>query len=195
MRTKTKSVIILTAVALSVAAAATPALADNSSPSDVVSGGNLSVATTAPTLTAMTLGGANHAVTGTAATWTIVDARGTGAAWTVSLSATDFTSAAGGTETTVRTIPIAGNLTITPGVITAGSGSDTAPTTSAVTVAAAGTAQTLISSTGSAKGTYTLTPYFSMNIPANSYRSNNTTATTSAGGQNAYTSTITYTIQ
>ncbi|MGM7774519.1 hypothetical protein ACSVHC_00600 [Arthrobacter sp. KNU-44] len=50
-------------------------------------------------------------------------ARGTGAAWTVSASAADFTSAAGTTETVVRTIS-APNLTITPGAVTAAAGAD-----------------------------------------------------------------------
>jgi hypothetical protein len=200
MRTISKSALVLAAVTLLTttslsANTASPARADNSSPSGVISGGTLSVATFAPTLSALILSGANQAVTGTAPTWTIVDARGTGAAWTLSFSATDFTSAAGVAESTVRTIPIANNLTITPGIIAAGVGSDGAPVTNAVTVTAAGASQSLIASVGAAKGTFTLVPFFSMNIPANSYRSNNKVSTTSAGGQNPFTSTITYTIQ
>lgn len=193
MRAQSKTIVAL--VAASIAFSASPATADVAGPSTIISAGLLTDVTTGPTLAGAQLTGANQTVAGTAPSWTIIDARGTGAAWTLSLSATDFISAAGTTETTVRTIPIAGNLTITPGTITAGAGSDPAPTSAAMTVTAAATSQAVIASGGMAKGTYTLAPTFSMIIPANSYRSNNTVGTTSAGGHNAFISTITYTIQ
>lgn len=100
-------------------------------------------------------------------------------------------SAAGnGIDTTARTLPV-GNLTITFGVVTAGAGSDTAPTTSPVTLS--GTEQTLVApAQGCGKGSYTVSPEFSLAVPANAYRSNFVGAVGSA--VNPYVSTITFTI-
>lgn len=171
---------------------ASPAMADTTT--SVVSGGSLSVVTSAPTLSGVTLDGSNtQTATGTApSAWTVTDSRGTGAAWTVSVSATDFTSAAGTVETTARTIT-AGHLTITPGAITPGTGSDPATNISANALAVSTSSQALISAAGPDKGSYTLTPTFSLAIPANAYRSNYSGAVGSTA-LNPYTSTLTYTI-
>ena len=199
MQKITKATGVLVAVGILLAAAVSPAMAADAGSSAVdssVTGGNLSATTAGATLSGVTLNGSNtQTAAGSSTEWTITDARGTGADWALSASASDFTSAIGtGTEavdTTVRTIA-ATNLTITPGDITAGTGADTAPTAGAVAIATAGTAQALISATGPTKGTYTLTPTFSLAIPANAFRSNYTTG--SSGALNPYTSTITYTI-
>ena len=190
MRKITRALVgmVVACVVLSIGLA--PASADTVTSS--LSGGLLTATTSAPALSAVTLNGTNSQTsTGTASTWTIIDARGTGANWTVSVSATAFTSAAGTVETTARTVA-ASALTITPGTVTAGVGSDAA-TISAPALALSTSSQALISATGPAKGTYTLAPSFSLAIPANAYRSNYS-GTVGSSSLNAYTSTLTYTI-
>lgn len=190
MRRTTKALAVLAVSGMALGAGAAAASADTVN--STVSGGSLTVSTAAPTLSAVTLNGTNtETSTGTSGTWTITDARGTGANWTVSASATAFTSAAGLVENTARTIP-ATALTVTPGTVTAGAGSDAA-TISAPALAMSTTSQALISATGPAKGTYTLAPSFSLAIPANAYRSNYS-GTVGSSALNPYTSTLTYTI-
>lgn len=190
MRKITKIISSFAALSILLTAGAMSASADvvNST----VSGGALSVTTAAPTLSGVTLNGTSTQFsTGTAASWSITDARGTGAAWAVSVSATVPTSAAGTTETTARTVPVSG-LTITPGTITASGGADPATGMTAPALNLSTSSQTLISAAATSKGNYTLTPAFSLAFPANAFRSNFTTG--SSGAQNPYTSTITYTI-
>jgi hypothetical protein len=64
------------------------------------------------------------------------------------------------------------NLTITPGIVTALSseGADAAPTTEPVAVS--GRPQALVWTSTLGKGTFTLTPEFSLSVPPNAYRSN-----------------------
>lgn len=191
MRNRTKIIGFMAAVGLLLTTGITPSMADTVN--STVSGGSLAVSTSGATLSGVTLNGATRTDTGTATTaWSITDARGTGAAWTVSVSATVPTSAAGTVETTARTIPVAG-LTITPGTITAGTDADPATGITAPALALATTSQALVSAAGPNKGTYSLTPSFSLSIPANSYRSNWPGAV-GTGTLNPYTSTITYTI-
>ncbi len=158
-----------------------------------VDGGTLTATTAGVTLTAVTLDGSNtQTATGTSAQWTIEDARGTGAAWTLSVKATVPTSAAGSVETVARTIPV-GNLTITPGTITAGAGADPASGITAPALAMSTSFQALISASGPHKGSYTLTPSFSLAIPANAFRSN-WPGVVDVGTLNPYMTTLTYTI-
>ncbi|TFD90447.1 hypothetical protein [Cryobacterium serini] len=89
-----------------------------------------------------------------------------------------------------RTLP-ASNLVITPGTITAGTGSDAAPTVGAVTIS--NVAQSLVYTTTLGKGTFTLAPTFDLNVPADTYRSNYSAAIGSTA-VNPYVSTITFTI-
>ena len=167
------------------------AYADGQPVSSSVLGGTLSATVAGATLSTVTLNGGTTATsTGDSTQWSLIDARGTGAAWGLTVSGTDFTSLPGTTDVTARTLPIT-DLTITPGAITAGTGSDTAPTGTPVAVGTA-TSQTLITSTGNSKGTFTLTPAFSLSIPANAYRSNFTTG--SSGAVNPYIATLTFTI-
>jgi hypothetical protein len=106
---------------------------------------------------------------------------------------TSAAQASGGpaSETTARTIPVS-NLTITPGTITPAAGADPADSIVAPAKTMLTTSQALISAPGANMGTYTLTPTFSLAIPANTYRSNYIIGT--SGEMNPYTSTITYTI-
>lgn len=190
MRNSTKITGLLAVVGILLTTGIMPSTADVLE--STVSGGSLTVSTAAPTLSAVTLDGTStQTSTGTSAAWSVTDARGTGAAWAVSVSATDFTSAAGDTDLIARTIPV-GDLTITPGTITAATGSDPATGISAPTLALSTSSQTLISAAGPNMGTYNLTPSFSLDVVANAYRSNYTSGVT--GALNPYTSTITYTI-
>lgn len=172
--------------------AAPPALADTAE--STVSGSNLTVTTFGATLAGVTLNGATQttAEQPSSSAWTIKDMRGTGAAWSVSVTATVPTSAAGTTETTARTIAVS-NLKMTTGTVTPGTDSDaTTNITGSTSKAMSTTSQTLISSSGTNKGTYTLTPTYALTVPANAFRSNY--AVGSSGALNPYVSTLTYTI-
>lgn len=173
--------------------AATPsALADTVE--STVSGANLTVTTFGATLAGVTLNGTTQttAAAASSSAWSIKDARGTGAAWAVSVTATTPTSAAGSTETTARTIAV-GNVKMTTGTVTAGADSDPITNiTGSTALAMSTTAQTLISSSGTNKGTYSVTPSYTLTVPANAFRSNY--AVGSSGALNPYISTLTYTI-
>lgn len=184
------------------AAGVAPAMADDTVNS-TVAGGDLTFtgSTGAIDLAAATLTGASQTVTGNSSGWTITDARGTGAAWTLSASATDFVSAAGGADATARTI-VASNLKIDPSSIAAGTGADpvsgTDPATGLATTISASeetmstSSAALITAGTNHKGKYTVTPKYSLNIPANAYRSNYKSG--SSGDMNPYVSTITFTL-
>lgn len=190
-RTKTAAA-VLAVGAFAMLATATPALADTAQ--STVSGADLAVTTFGATLAGVTLNGTTQttAPAASSSAWTIKDARGTGAAWAVSVTATVPTSVAGSTETTARTIAV-GNLKMTTGTVTPGVDSDPITNITGSTALAMSTsAQTLISSTGTNKGTYTLTPSYTLTVPANAFRSNYTTGST--GALNPYISTLTYTI-
>lgn len=192
MRKITAASGVLVAAGLVVVLGAVSAQADTVN--STLSGGSLTTTTSAPTLSAVTLNGTNtQTSTGVApSAWSVTDARGTGAAWTLSVSATDLTSAAGTVDTKARTIPVSA-LSITPGTITAGSGADSAANITASTLALSTTSQALVSAAGPDKGTYSLTPNFSLAIPANAYRSNYS-GVVNTSTVNPYTSTLTYTI-
>lgn len=190
MRSINKVSALIAVVGISLAAGLAPASADTIN--STVSGANLSATTAAPVMSGVTLDGiSTKTSTGTSTQWSLTDARGTGAAWTLSAHASDFTSAAGDTETDARTITV-GNLTITPGTVTAAAGADAATGITAPALAMTVADQALISAPMTHKGTYNLTPSFDLTVPANSYRSNYTTGT--SGAMNPYTSTLTFTL-
>jgi hypothetical protein len=184
---------VIAAATLIVGSTVTPALA---APTDdyvttSITGGSLSMSAFGANLSSVTLDGSiDQQATGTSAEWTITDARGTGAEWTVSVSATDFFSAAGTADTTARTLAIE-NLTLTPGTVTATTGSDTAPTATALTVT--NDTQSLIATGASAKGVYNLTPEYTLDVPAKTFRSN-FVGTVGSSDLAPYISTITFTI-
>jgi hypothetical protein len=157
-----------------------------------VIGGGLSAAISGPTnpLTVTLDGSRSLSATSPAGSlWTIVDARGTGAAWGLSVSGTDFVSAAGDTDKVERTLPI-GDLSISPGTITSVAGSSVLPT--AGSLAISGTSQVLVTAAADAKGSFTFTPDFGLNVAGTAYRSNFTNGT--SGAVNLYESTLTFTI-
>lgn len=175
------------------AALATPDGTTNNDVNVSVSGGTLTATTSDLTLAPVVLDGASiQTTTGTpASAFTITDARGSGAVWSLSVTATDFISAAGTVDTTARTIT-AENLAIDPGTITAGTGSDAVPTGSPI-AALSGTAQTLVATATPAAGNYSFTPTFTLTVPANAFRAN-FAGTIVAAVVNPYVSTLTYTI-
>lgn len=189
----TRTAGVAVGLALTVAAVF-PGVAGAETVTSEVSGGSLALTSQPVTFASTALNGANQTITATPATaWSLSDARGTGAAWTATVSATAPTSAAGTVETTARSI-VVGNLSVSAGTVTAGTDSDpTTNITGASSLALSGSAQTLISSSGTNKGTYTFSPSIDLLIPANAYRSNYSGAVGSTA-LNAYVSTVTLSI-
>jgi len=139
------------------------------------------------------LTGANRTITATAAgPWSLADARGTGAAWSATISSTALTSAAGTVETTPRTIPVTA-LSITNGTVTAATGADPTTNLTSTGVTLSGSSQSFLSSSGTNRGTYTFTPTFKVAVPANAYRANYS-GTVGSSTFNPYTATITITV-
>lgn len=161
---------------------------------DAARGDLLTVAATDVVFPDVTLDGTDQATTSVAvAVWTIVDARLTGAAWSVTVSASTPTSAAGSVETIPRTVAVS-NLKVTTGSITAGIGSDPAVNiTGATNLVLSTSPQTLVSATGASIGTYTFLPTMSFTMPANAYRSNYS-GTVGSSTLLPYTSSLTVTI-
>lgn len=124
--------------------------------------------------------------------WTITDLRLTGAAWSVSISATTPTSAAGTVETSARTIAVS-NVTVTTGSVTVQSGDPATNIVGTTNLALSTSPQTLIASSGDSTGVYLITPSFGFAIPANAYRSNYAGAVGSSALE-PYTTTISVTI-
>lgn len=155
-----------------------------------VRGGTLNASVFAPALSDVTLDGKTDQVaTGVSAPWTLVDARGSGAAWGLSVEGTDFTSDAGAVDSIARTIPI-GALTIKPGSITGAAGADANPDHDDITVS--DESQPLVWTSASAKGSYTLAPTYDVVIPLGAFRSNFVTGQT--GAIHPYVATLTFTI-
>ncbi len=158
-----------------------------------VDGGALSTTRSNVSFDPATLTGSNQTVNANAdSAWESTDPRGTGAAWTVSVSSTGLVSAAGTVETTERTVDV-GNLVATVGTVTAGTDSDPATgLTKATDLALTGSDQTLLGSAGDHKGTYGYTPAFALTIPANAFRSN-WSGEVGTSTLNPYTATLTVT--
>jgi len=190
--TKTAGIIAATGLLFAVALSPANAVDSTDTVQVTITAGNLTANPTAPdTMSAVVLDGlSSQTSTGASAAWTITNARGTNTPWSLSASATDFVSAAGTVDTTTRTLT-ADHLVITPGAITASAGSDTAPT--AVPVTMSNVAQSLVYTTTMGKGSFSLSPGFTLNVPANTFRSNFSAAIGSTT-INPYVSTITFTI-
>ncbi len=214
------SIIIASGVALGVGAV--PAMADTTDPTvtqtltadgtltgtgkgtapvlATVTGGALTAQVSGAALSGVTLDGlsAKHAKGVTGHTWTLIDARGTGAAWAVTVSASDFTSQADPATvgSVARTIEV-GNLVVKSNTITVGGGDSTVPSSQTLTLSATG--QTLVQGADSTaggtagnKGSYTLRPSFDLTVPVNAYRSNTDSANASVPFP--FISTVTITI-
>jgi hypothetical protein len=164
----------LAATLLTAAALAGGAAAATSDAEITVSAGALSVTTPDFQPAGATLDGTAQTVNVTPALpWSAIDARGTGAAWTVVASASDLVSAGSPT----RVIPAA-NLAITTGSVTAAAGADpiagmTGATGGAFAVPT-GPGQTnvaLLSAPAGHRGAYAFTPTLGITIPANAQAS------------------------
>jgi hypothetical protein len=192
MRTSLTIAGVLVGTGIILASTTLPALADSNNVSGIVSGGTLTATTSDITLSDVILEGqtVQHATGSPVTPWTITDARGSSAAWALTVEATEFTSAAGLVDVTARTIPIV-NLTITPGTITAGTGSDSATSSTAITLS--DTPQTMIAVLSAGKGSYSFTPNFDLAVPANTFRSNFSDGI-GESPVNPYVSVVTYTV-
>jgi hypothetical protein len=192
MRTSLTIAGVLVGAGIILASTTLPALADSNNVSGIVSGGTLTATTSDITLSDVILEGqtVQHATGSPETPWTITDARGSSAAWSLTVEATDFTSAAGLVDVTARTIPIV-NLTITPGTITAGTGSDSATSSTAITLS--DTPQAMIAVLSAGKGSYSFTPNFDLAVPANTFRSNFSDGV-GESPVNPYVSVVTYTV-
>lgn len=134
--------------------------------------GTLTATTAGADLTSVRIDGKNTLfATGNSEGWSIADLRGTGTAWTISVSATDFSSDAGTVETKPRTLP-ASSLVITPGPITAGIDTINPNGLVSSVVILSGDAQSLVTNPTDHRGTYYFVPTFSLAIPPNAFRSN-----------------------
>lgn len=131
-----------------------------------VSGGALTLSNpTVATLSAASLEGSQNVSRGKLGSIEIVDNRGTGSGWTVTLAVSDFSCCNGG-----FTIP-ASNLTITPASITTIAGSATGLTAGSVyTFKSSSDIATILSANSTAgMGSYSINPDISLIIPANAY--------------------------
>jgi hypothetical protein len=189
-RVARKTGLVVAATATLAVAAAGPAGAQTGS--IAIGSGTLTGTVSNVTLGSVTLNGADQTSTGSPAeAWTAVDARGTGAAWSITATGGTLTSAAGVPEITARTLP-ASSLALAPGAVTAGLGSDPTTNLTTTTLTMSTSAQTYLSCSSTCKGTYSYTPGFTLTVPANAYRSNYTIG--SSGALNPYTVTLTITI-
>jgi hypothetical protein len=155
--------------------------------------GTLSVETKPVALSSVSLNGlTTQAAVATSDPWTVSDARNTGEPWTLTVSATDFVSAAGTVDISERVLSSA-NLVISPGIITQSAGPDPVDGITPETVTLRNTAQPLLWTLGGNTGTYSFSPGFSLSIPANAFRSN-FSGSVNGTAANPYISTVTYTI-
>ena len=144
-------------------------------------GAEVTVSAGSLSLTTADFQGRNVALTGAAQTiiagasgaWSAVDARGTGAPWSVVASATDMVSAG-----TPNRVIASGALALTTGLITAGTGSDATTGMTGATAAPfttpTGAGQTnvaVLSAPGPQRGAYTFTPRLDITIPASALAS------------------------
>ncbi|MBC7725814.1 MAG: DUF3494 domain-containing protein [Burkholderiaceae bacterium] len=134
--------------------------------------GTLTATANGATLGSVVLDGVTtQFATGQSTGWSVSDERGSGARWTLTLSATVPTSAAGTADTIPRQLPV-GSLAISTGPITAMSGTDSAVGLTPSTLQLTDEPQTLLSSPGAHRGTYTFDPAFTLTVPPGAYRSN-----------------------
>jgi len=155
----------LSALVICAAFAATPFAVARADATIVISGSPLSVTTQPVTCTSATLSGTATTVSCTTSAWTFKDPTGTGAGSHLNISASDFTNAGG------KTISVSGfRLSLANAAVVTVDG-NTKPASSMTGATSLSTsAQTLISAaTNTGMGTYTLTPSFTLDIPADTY--------------------------
>ena len=176
------------AAAGALALAAGPLQAATSDAEVTVNAGSLGLSTPDFAPQSATLTGTAQVVSTSPGTpWTATDARGTGAPWSVTASATDLVSV-GSPNRSIA----AANLRLTTGAVTAGTGADpatgiggTASSPFTVPTGPGQTNVTVLSAPGPHRGSYAFTPQLDITIPA--------TAQPSHAGS-PYTATLTVTI-
>lgn len=164
-------VLALCGAALAAAPLVLPSSADAASSEATVTVGGGSLALTTPSfagLSASLTGSDQVLPTQPATPWQAIDARGTGAAWSVVATSTDLVSS--GTPDRVIS---SSNLAFTTGSVTAGTGADSASgitgSTSApftVPTGAGETTVTVLNATGPHRGSYEITPTLDVTLPA-----------------------------
>lgn len=145
------------------------AVAGTSDAQITIGAGALSVTTPDFQGVGATLSGSDLTLSTTPATpWQAIDARGTGAPWTVVASASDLVSAG----TPDRVVPSSA-LALTTGAVAAGAGADPATgmtgAAGAVFTTPTGPGQTnvtILSAPGSRRGAYTFVPTLDITVPA-----------------------------
>jgi hypothetical protein len=153
-------------------ALAVPALADSATATASITAGSLTeVASSTPSFSA-TLNGTDQSVTSNAMTLAAKDRRGSGAGWNLTITSTQFTTGGG----SAQTLSTSATTVTAVSSVCAGGGTCTNPTNSIaypLTVPAGSTAPTAVklfnSAVNSGLGDFTLTPNFSLAVPANAY--------------------------
>ncbi len=139
-----------------------------------ISGGSLSETAATVSLSGVTLDGTDQTSTSayTANTWTVTDARGTGAGWNVVIDSTDFDD--GGSNSI--DISVAGNefkiqLTADHITVTAGSAAPTSSVTSLTAIPTNPSTMKILSAAadGTGMGKYSLQPNFELGVAAETY--------------------------
>lgn len=182
-----------TAAALALLGGAGSAWGATSTSQVTVTGGVLSITSPNFTAASVTLDGTNQTVNTSAATpWTALDARGTGAAWTVTASSTNLVSTL--TSNPDRVIA-SSNIAFTSNAVTAAAGADpatgiTGASAAAFTVptGAGQTNVTVLNAPAPHRGSYTFTPSLGISIAPT------TAASYTGAGSTPYTATLTVTI-
>lgn len=170
-RTRRLSLALALVGALAVVLVA-PASADTVTGTATVTGGSLSEVASGTPGFSVTLNGTDQTATSSAMTLDANDPTGTGAGWNLTITSTQF-STGGATPKTLATTA----TTITGVASACKQGTCTLPTNaitySALTVPAGATAPTAVkffnAAANSGMGEFTITPTFSISIPANAY--------------------------
>lgn len=134
--------------------------------------GTITATSSPTTLSDVTIDGiSNQVAKGSSDGWSVADYRGSGAAWSLTIAATDFLSQPGSIDTVTRMLP-ASALSMQAGPVTATSGSDPIDGVVATALILSSSPQSLLSSAGPNRGTYLFSPTFMLVVPPTAYRSN-----------------------
>ncbi|MEI8105446.1 MAG: WxL domain-containing protein [Actinomycetes bacterium] len=163
---RTTLAFLLAAAAL--AAASIAAAATVTATGTVAGAGSVTIASGATATFATTLDGTDQTVNYTVPL-TVVDARGTGGGWNLTITSTTFTT---GTKTLATAASSLPSVT-TSCVVSVTCTNPTNGTTYPITVPAAGTAPTAVkffsSASATGLGSFTITPTIAVSIPGNTY--------------------------
>jgi hypothetical protein len=179
-RTRRTSALVV-ALGLVVLSAAAAASADNAVVTGTITGGSLSESTTATPSFSVTLDGTDKTASYTLP-MTLVDARGTGAGWNVTVTSTQFSTGAGGStlSTSASSVQSVSSTCVSGSTCTSATNSVTYP----LTVPAASTAPTAVklfnAAANTGLGKFTVTPTVQVSVPANTFAGTYTSTVTLA---------------